>query len=256
MNNIPDINREEWRDFLSGSLDIDLNSFLMKTMLSQAAEQLKEGVSIDVIVTDAYAKCIRFYNVDGVPDDIERIFEQSKKTNAKDVVDLNFEIESLKVAKENKEKEIFIDKMISMQSMENKETAINQQLVEEEESYSALNRSLLEEKDSILENIKKKRINEVIDKGTEKKEAFEEKQNIRKEREEIELFDLTVESVENKRKSPNKDMLIYSKELASKQVEKDKEAYTYVDPLEGKYKKDSKKNSFLDKISNIFYTDD
>ncbi len=83
MNNtnhmkIPSKSRKEWRQLLSGELDIPLKNFFFQMKVTQARTQIEKGiVSMESAINDLHILCNKFSKAKNMPEDLKLIFGEN-----------------------------------------------------------------------------------------------------------------------------------------------------------------------------------
>ena len=265
MKTIPDANRSEWREVLTGALEVTLNSYLMKMMLSQAKEQLQEkNISLDDAVIDFHARCLRFSNTEGVLADVNLIFNKKKQQENKVIKQekkeqLNFEIEDLSVAntliKEEKTQLVSKKKEI-LTPIENIKKPNQEQVPAKlkptipinsnNKELNVVNKDVISTKSTIADarlKVAKERI------AFEK--TLEQENVLKKPKTENTSTVSKLEKIPVDKKSMLvKEKSVIKTELKTKTSGKSLSSYT------DKPKKDIHKESFFEKISTIFFSEE
>ncbi len=248
MKTIPDVNRVEWREIVTGALEVTLNSYLVKSMLSQTKEQLHEkSISLDEAVINFHANCIRFSHTGGVLEDVNLIFNQKEQQEKRLIKQdkkeqLNFEVEDLSVANTliKKEKYQFVNKEKEMFTPIDKKENPNLDQVPEKL------------KPTIPVNSKKKELNVVDNDVISTKSTIA---NTRlKEAKESTAFEDTLKQEIKEKKPIIKNSKLEKEELTVKPKLKTKTSSISTNsPLDTTK---ATKKSFLEKISTIFYSEE
>jgi len=97
MNDIPNKDREEWKELVTNN-DITLDSYLMQIKISEIRNKIKDKTySIDDAVNCIYDYCVRFKKTEGLLKDLSSIFNkkaeivETQKTNPKSSLETKFE---------------------------------------------------------------------------------------------------------------------------------------------------------------------
>ena len=75
INAIPPKGRKEWRDLLTGKINVPLKNFFFQMKVTQAKNQVATGkISLDEAIDDIHALCIKFFKAKNMDVDLSNIF--------------------------------------------------------------------------------------------------------------------------------------------------------------------------------------
>ena len=75
MNNIPDIHKKEWRELVTGQLNVFLKNFFFQMKVTQTIKLVKTGkLSVDEAIQDMYNLCVKFSKAKNMAEDLKAIF--------------------------------------------------------------------------------------------------------------------------------------------------------------------------------------
>ncbi len=78
INTVPPKERKEWRDLLTGKINVPLKNFFFQMKVTQAKNQVTTGkISIDKAIDDLHALCIKFFKTKNMNVDLSNIFLSS-----------------------------------------------------------------------------------------------------------------------------------------------------------------------------------
>ena len=138
MNNIPDIHKKEWRELVTGQLNVSLKNFFFQMKVTQTKELVNTGkLSVDEAVQDIYNLCVKFSKAKNMAEDLKAIFGDSdsindEKQQISNTVSNNKNVLSVEKNSNNKDLQIELEKP---SSITNKIERIKKEAAERELSF-------------------------------------------------------------------------------------------------------------------------
>jgi len=87
INSVPPKERKEWRDLLTGNLNIPLKNFFFQMKVTQAKNQIAMGkITLDEAIDDIHALCKKFFKAKNMDVDLANIFLNSNELTTSDDV--------------------------------------------------------------------------------------------------------------------------------------------------------------------------
>jgi len=88
MKTIPNKNKKEWRDLVTGQLNVPLQNFFFQMKLTQTKNLLaNDKISVEKAVEDMYNLCVKFSKAKNMDKDIEAIFGVEETTNSAEITE-------------------------------------------------------------------------------------------------------------------------------------------------------------------------
>jgi len=82
MKPIPSKDRKEWRDLLTGQINVPLKNFFFQMKVTQAKKQVEKGkITIEYAVDEIYNLCVKFSEAKYMDVDIQNIFGSAMLVN-------------------------------------------------------------------------------------------------------------------------------------------------------------------------------
>ena len=138
MNNIPDIHKKEWRELVTGQLNVSLKNFFFQMKVTQTKKLVNTGkLSVDEAVQDIYNLCVKFSKAKNMAEDLKAIFGDSdsindEKQQISNTVSNNKNVLSVEKNSNNKDLQIELEKP---SSITNKIERIKKEAAERELSF-------------------------------------------------------------------------------------------------------------------------
>lgn len=204
MNNIPDIHKKEWRELVTGQLNVSLKNIFFQMKVTQTKELVNTGkLSVDEAVQDIYNLCVKFSKAKNMPEDLKAIFGDNvsvndEKQQISNTVSNNKNVFSVEKYSNNQDIQIELEKP---SSITNKIDRIKKEAAERELAFKRkrqeLENKLSKEKVLKEENerrtiLEKRKLQEKksIKKSTRKRAQGLKKEKIKKKTFFQKLFDL------------------------------------------------------------------
>jgi len=129
MIQIPSKDRKEWRDLLTGQINVPLKNFFFQMKITQAKKLVEKGkITVEDAVDEIYNLCVKFSKAKYMDVDLQNIFGNSTLVNEASVRDEKTKVQSI-------EKKVLIveeKKLIDTKAQEKKERMNALRMKEEE----------------------------------------------------------------------------------------------------------------------------
>jgi len=130
MIQIPSKDRKEWRDLLTGQINVPLKNFFFQMKITQAKKQVEKGkITVEDAVDEIYDLCVKFSKAKNMDVDIQNIFGSDTLVNNESI-----RVEKPKV--QNIEKKVLIveEKNLIDTKEKEKQERLNALRMKEEEA--------------------------------------------------------------------------------------------------------------------------
>lgn len=80
ISSVPQKERKEWRDLLTGELNVPLKNFFLQMKVTQAKNQVATGkISLEEAVEDIHNLCVKFFKAKNMDTDLATIFSATEE---------------------------------------------------------------------------------------------------------------------------------------------------------------------------------
>ncbi len=158
ISSVPQKDRKEWRNLLTGNINVPLKNFFLQMKVTQAKNQVATGkISLEEAVEDIHNLCVKFFKAKNMDTDLAAIFSSNGNTTTFTATYANENVRKETIVESRNPENISSEeaKQNSVTATQKKETIERLKIKEEKQKLEAERKKLAEERRKLeMEKIK------------------------------------------------------------------------------------------------------